>query len=61
MMKKTYLMPQLHTVKVKRMAVLAGSETSFSLKSTNASTNSNSNEYSNALAPGSSGSDGEDW
>lgn len=60
MMKKTYVMPQLHTVKVKRMAVLGGSETSFSLKSTNASTNSN-NEYSNALAPGSSGSDGEDW
>jgi hypothetical protein len=59
MMKKTYLMPQLHTVKVKRMAVLAGSKT-MSVFSTNASTNSN-NEYSNALAPGSSGSDGEDW
>ena len=52
-------MPQLHTVKVKRMAVLAGSE-KMSVFSTNASTNSN-NEYSNALAPGSSGSDGEDW
>ena len=59
MMKKTYLMPQLHTVKVKRMAVLAGSE-KMSVFSTNASTNSN-NEYSNALAPSSSGSDGEDW
>ena len=59
MMKKTYLMPQLHTVKVKRMAVLAGSE-KMSVFSTNASTNSN-NEYNNALAPGSSGSDGEEW
>jgi hypothetical protein len=58
-MKKTYIIPTMETVVIETMTLLAGSNRTFSLFSSSASTNDG--EYSSALAPESSGGDGEDW
>lgn len=58
-MKKTYIIPTMETAVIETNVILAGSKEKFSLFSTSASTNNG--EYSSALAPESSGGDGEDW
>lgn len=58
-MKKTYIIPSMETAKIDTMPVLTGSDTTFKLSSTEASTSNGS--YSNALAPEQSGGDGEEW
>jgi len=58
-MKKTYIIPTMETAVIETMTLLAGSNRTFSLSNSSASVSNG--DYSSALAPESSGGDGEDW